>query len=328
MTYQKLVESVPNFSTSDPEVIAAITRAIDQFVDTKVLHVDPDRDYNRTVITFVTTLDLIIEVSVAAITTALEQIDMQYHHGAHPRIGAVDVFPLIPLRQTTYQELIPYSHEIAEIIGNTMQVPVFLYRQSARVPTRHSLTEVRKRQYEGLAEKLKDPDWIPDFGPRRFVPKSGAVVIGVRNFLIAFNVNLGTTDVEIATAIARRIRTSGYIDSEGNRVPGQLHAIQAMGVRMRDKGDFTQVSTNILDFEHGSSMMDVYTACQQFTSIYNTTVTGSELVGLIPQQAINMLQQQYHLSSVEELIAKINLNDLYTFIPEEKILDILVDQYF
>lgn len=323
----KLVECVPNFSTADPVIIEQIVASINHFDGAKVLHTDPDRDYNRTVITLIAEQTVVIDASFAAISKATELIDMRSHHGEHPRIGATDVYPLIPLGDSSFDECIRIAHQLANRVGTELAIPVYCYGMAAFSSDRRLLADIRRAQYEGLQEKLQSEVGKPDYGPAIFVAKTGAAVIGVRSFLIAYNINLKTEDINIARQIARKIRTSGYMDETGNRVPGKLSGIQAMGVSLSrpNRGRFTQVSTNVLDFFHSDSLHDVYEAVK--TEAGTELVTGSEIVGLVPLVCLEKSMSFYNVTTVEEVIEQLGLHDLYIFDPDIKILDRHLDKW-
>jgi glutamate formiminotransferase/formiminotetrahydrofolate cyclodeaminase len=207
-----IIECVPNFSEGrDEQIIRRIAESISRVNGVKMLLVEAGADANRTVMTFVGLPDAVAEAAYASIATAAELIDMRRHHGIHPRIGATDVCPFVPLANTSIEACVCLSHKVGKRVGEALDIPVFLYEYAAKRPERHLLASIRAGQYEGLPQKLSDPHWQPDYGPARFNPKSGATVIGARDILIAFNVNLNTPDVRIAKEIAGIIRESGQL---------------------------------------------------------------------------------------------------------------------
>ena len=242
----RIVECVPNFSEGrNIRVINAIAGAISAVAGVKFISAEPDKDYNRTVVTFVGEPGAVLEGAFQGTRKAAELIDMTDHQGEHPRIGATDVVPFVPVAGVTMEDCVRLAKEFGARVGTELQIPVYLYEEAATKPERRNLANIRKGEYEGLAEKLADPEWEPDFGPAVFNATSGATVAGARMFLIAYNVNLDTSDVKIASEIALRIRESGRVkkDARGNPVlddggkkitiPGSLRAVKAMGVSLK-----------------------------------------------------------------------------------------------
>ncbi|MFZ1297279.1 MAG: glutamate formimidoyltransferase, partial [Saprospiraceae bacterium] len=206
----KIIECVPNFSEGqDEKLIEALSKAIEHTEGVRLLHVDPGKSTNRTVVTFAGNPDAVIEAAFQAIKLASELIDMRFHKGEHPRMGATDVCPLIPISGISMEETVAYSKKLAARVGSELSIPVYLYENSATHPSRNNLADIRSGEYEGLEEKMKNPDWQPDYGPKSFNPKSGATVIGARDFLIAYNVNLNTKSTKLANEIAFDIRENG-----------------------------------------------------------------------------------------------------------------------
>jgi len=284
-----LVECVPNFSEGrDREKIGAIAEAIRSVPDVSLLDVDPGFDTNRTVYTFVGSPEAVKTAALEAARAAHEVIDMKAHRGAHPRIGALDVCPFVPVSGVSMDECVRLSKEFGKELAEAFEVPVFLYEKSASRPERQSLADIRAGEYEGLADKLADPSWQPDYGPARFDARWGATVTGAREFLIAYNINLNTKDKKLAHDIALSIREAGRSirDAEGNTVktPGRLRSVRAIGWYM-NAYQCAQVSINLLNF-HETPLYSVFDAVKEEAEARGLYVTGSELIGLIPLEAI------------------------------------------
>ncbi|MFX1282686.1 MAG: glutamate formimidoyltransferase [Promethearchaeota archaeon] len=330
----RIIECVPNFSTSDPAVIKAITDAIKAVRDIKLLNVDPDVDYNRVVITFVGTPESVGEAAFQGIAKATDLIDMRKHKGEHPRIGAADVCPFVPVKGVTDDECIQIAHQTAKRISNELKVPTYLYAKAATTKERVRLPDIRKGEYEGLREKIVDPKWKPDFGEPVFNERSGAYVIGARDFLIAYNVNIGSEDVEIATEIGRTVRESGWwVEKDGQKVrePGLFKGIQGMGVTLeRPDRKLTQVSMNVMNYRGLTKPHEVFEEIKRLATEKGAKVTGSEIVGLIPLEAILMAGKYYAPDEEEEdslikiAIANLGLSDLDEFIPDQKIIELMI----
>ncbi len=330
----KIIECVPNFSTSDPTVIKAITDAIEAIYDIKLLNVDPDVDYNRVVITFVGTPESVGEAAFQGIVKATDLIDMKEHKGEHPRIGATDVCPFVPIKGVTDEECIQIARQLAEKVANELKVPTYLYAKAATSEERVRLPNIRKGEYEGLREKIVDPKWKPDFGEPIFNERSGAYVIGARDFLIAYNVNIDSEDVEIATAIGRTVRESGWwVEKDGQKVrePGLFEGIQGMGVTLeRPDRKLTQVSMNVMNYRELTKPHEVFEEIKRLAAEKGVSVTGSEIVGLIPLEAILMTGKYYATNEEDEgqlikiAIDNLGLSDLDEFIPEQKIIELMI----
>ena len=272
---KKLVESVPNISEGrDKDVIEEIVNEFKKFKNIKILEVSSDESHNRTVVTIVGNVDDVVEGLFYFTKKAVELIDLNKHKGEHPRIGAVDVIPLIPISGITKNELNNYVKILGERIWNELNVPVYFYADSATNEERKKLPNIRKGEFEGLVEKMKDPNWHPDIGNPNPHPTAGANVIGVREFLIAYNINLATADVSIAEKIAKSIRESS----------GGLMYLQARGFYLEDK-NCAQVSMNILNFKK-LPLYRVYEIVKMEAEKYGTYIKESELVGLIPLKAV------------------------------------------
>jgi glutamate formiminotransferase / formiminotetrahydrofolate cyclodeaminase len=292
-----MLECVPNFSEGrDLVKINAIAAEIKKIKDVKLLHIDTSYDANRTVMTFAGSPEAVVEAAFQAVKKAAELIDMRNHRGVHPRFGATDVLPLVPVSGITMEETVVYARKLGERIGNELGIHVYCYEYAAFIEKRRNLANCRVGEYENLPRKLADPEWKPDFGPVEFNAKSGAVAVGARNFLIAYNVNLATDDVNIAKAIAADIRESGKwievrpLAETGEEpsipkkihVPGTFKGLKAIGWYLPEIGR-VQVSTNITDM-HQAPVHLVFEAIRQKALQYGTWVTGSEIIGLVPLQ--------------------------------------------
>lgn len=297
MTENAVVECVPNFSEGrDRKKIDAIADAIRAIPGAKLLDIDPGADTNRTVYTFVGSPSAIVEAALAGARAASALIDMRFHSGAHPRIGALDVCPFVPVSGITMEECAELARTFGKRLSEELSVPVYLYEKAASKASRVSLASVRSGEYEGLEAKLMDPEWIPDFGPARFDPRWGATVTGAREFLIAYNVNLNTKDKRLAQDIALSIREGGRLaknpdgsvalDPAGNplRLPGRLKAVRAIGWYI-EQYRCAQVSVNLLDYGT-TPLYEVFETIREEADKRGLFVTGSELIGLIPRKAL------------------------------------------
>lgn len=283
----KWLEAVPNFSEGrDDHIIWSIRTAILSVKGVYVLHIDKSIDANRTVITFAGPAEMVIEAAFLAIKIATQLIDMQKHKGIHPRQGAVDVFPLIPMGETTMEEAIAFSQQLGEQVAKELNIPVYLYEKSATENHRKRLEQIRKGAYEGIAEKIILPEWKPDFGAAIFNEKSGNIIIGARNFLLAYNVNLQTNDVNIAKKIAAIIRESGKNDQTG-----MLKNVKAIGWWVADFG-CCQVSTNITNYIETPIHL-VFETIKNEALKMGISTKGSELIGLIPEDALQAAANYY-----------------------------------
>jgi glutamate formiminotransferase / formiminotetrahydrofolate cyclodeaminase len=294
---ERIVECVPNFSEGrDPGIIDAIARSISSTPGAFLLGVDPGADANRTVYTFAGGPEAVLAAALAAARAARELIDMSRHSGEHPRMGALDVCPFVPVSGVSMEDCVALSKSFGEELAGELGVPVYLYERSASRPGRRSLAAVRSGGYEGLAARLASPEWAPDFGPASFVPSWGATAAGAREFLIAYNVNLDTRDAGIAREIAARVRESGraarggdgkaVADAEGRtvRIPGLLKAVRAIGWYMEGYGR-AQVSMNLLDYRR-TGLREAYEVVASEAAKLGRRATGSELVGLAPLAAV------------------------------------------
>ena len=340
----KIVECVPNFSEGrDMAVIEAIAGAIRSVEGVKLLDVDPGADFNRTVFTFVGEPDTVLEAAFQAAKVGTRLIDMTEHKGEHARMGALDVCPFIPIKGVTYDDCTELAKRFGSRYWEELGIPSFLYARSAQSPDRVRLPDIRKGEYEALFEKFKDPGFKPDFGDPVFVPKSGTTGTGTRNLLLAYNVNLNTNDKTIASKIAGRIRTSGVLKKDENgekiigadgkpeRIAGRFEGVQGGGMMYNE--DIAQISMNLLDFTV-TNMNDVYEAIREEARALGADVTGSEIVGLVPEESLLIagrfyaerdemtIEQKEKL--VELAVERLGLSDLYEFKPDKKVIDYMV----
>ncbi|MCR4410658.1 MAG: glutamate formimidoyltransferase [Candidatus Saccharicenans sp.] len=339
----KIVECVPNFSEGrDRAKIQAIVREIEATPGVKLLDVDPGEATNRTVVTFIGSPESVKEAAFKSIRKAAELIDMSQHKGAHPRIGATDVCPFVPVSGVTMEDCVRLAHELGRRVGEELGIPVYLYEEAATRPDRKNLATIRAGEYEGLADKLRDPNWKPDYGPAVFNPRSGATVIGAREFLIAYNINLNTRDRKIAQEIASHLRESGRPkkDKKGNivydkngqpvKVPGKFKAVKAVGWYIDEYG-IAQISINFTNYKITPPHIVFDEACRLAEKL-GVRVTGSELVGLIPLEALLMagrhyLEKQGKSPGVPEkelvriAVRSLGLSDIVPFDPAKKIIE-------
>lgn len=318
----QILECVPNFSEGqNVKVIESLSNIISSVENVKLLDIDAGFHANRTVFTFAGEPKAVIEAAFLAIKEASEKIDMRTHKGTHPRIGACDVCPLIPIAGLNMAEAIEYSNLLAKRIAAELDIPVYLYENSSQKPERKNLAWIRQGEYENLEEKIKKADFVPDFGKPMFNPKSGICTVGARSFLIAYNVNLATKDVAVAKKIAALVREK----SENG-----LQKVKAIGWYI-EEFDRVQVSTNITDYTV-TSVFTVFEAIKKLANEFNTSVTGSELVGMIPlealrqsgEQAMNLSHQNQTKTPKELAIFGanyLNLNEVKPFIAEEKVIE-------
>jgi len=332
-TDKKIVECVPNFSEGqNADIVDKIASSVQSTQNVKLLNVEPDRDYNRTVITFAGEPSCVKEAAFKAISAASELIDMSRQKGEHPRIGATDVCPIIPVANVTKDECVNLSNELGKDVGEKLGIPVYLYEDAARSAERKNLENIRKGEYEGLEQKLKD--WIPDYGPTEYndkVRKSGATVIGSRFFLIAYNVHLNTRDVSIANEIAKKVRESGsmIMDESGKkkRVPGILKYVKAIRVELNES-NITQVSLNLTNYK-ATSIHKVFETIKTQAKVYGIEATGSEVIGLVPKEALIETGAFYTGNNsednlIEAAIEHLGLSQLNKFKPEKKIIENLL----
>lgn len=341
-----LIECVPNFSEGrDLDVIRQISARIESVEGATLLHLDPGKATNRTVVTFAGSPDAVVEAAFRAIAGAAELIDMRHHHGEHPRMGATDVCPLIPISGISMEETAELARKLGERVGRELGIPVYLYEAAQPNLARKDLALIRAGEYEGLPRKVLDPAWKPDFGPAAFNPKSGATVIGARDFLVAFNVNLNTTSPRRANAVAFDLRESGRPKREGNpltgklvtdaagqpvMIPGSLKAVKAIGWYIPEYG-IAQVSMNLTNLKVTPLHLAFDEACR-CAEARGLRVTGSELVGLIPRSALleagrYYLRKQHRSVGVAEpellkiAVRSLGLDEMAPFNPEERVIE-------
>ncbi|MGD0583366.1 MAG: glutamate formimidoyltransferase [Bacteroidales bacterium] len=346
---KKIIECVPNFSEGkDMDIIRQITDVIESVSGVKLLDVDPGKDTNRTVVTFVGTPEEVCEAAFRSVRKASEIIDMTKHHGEHPRMGATDVVPLIPVSGITMEETVEYARSLGRRIGEELRIPVYCYENAAFEEKRRNLASCRAGEYEGLKKKLSDPAWKPDFGPAAFNERTGATAVGARDFLVAFNVNLNTTSIRRANAIAYDVREKGRPMREGDPVngkivkdekgeqvmiPGSLKSVKAIGWFIEEYG-IAQISMNLTNISVTPVHIAFDEVCRKAEE-RGVRVTGSELVGLIPLKAMldagkYFLKKQERSLGVpdEELIRiairSMGLNDIHQFRSEEKIIEFVM----
>jgi glutamate formiminotransferase/formiminotetrahydrofolate cyclodeaminase len=339
----RLVECVPNFSEGrDLAKINKITKEIETTPEVKLLDVDPGDSTNRTVVTFIGTPQAVKEAAFKAIKKASEVLDMSKHSGAHSRIGATDVCPFVPVTGVAMDECVQLAKDLGRRVGQELGIPVYLYEEAAQKPDRKNLATIRRGQYEGLEEKLKDPDWAPDYGEPKFNAKAGATVIGAREFLIAYNINLNTTDQALARHIASKLRERGRAKREKDgkiirdengkaiEIPGKFKEVKAVGWYVEDYG-IAQISINLTNYKISPPHLVFDEAIKEAEQI-GLRVTGSELVGLIPKEAMLMagrhyLNKQGESTEIpeEELIRtavrSLGLNDVTPFDKQKKIIE-------
>ncbi|MGH2567235.1 MAG: glutamate formimidoyltransferase, partial [Bacteroidota bacterium] len=324
------------------KIIEAIADSIRNVGGVRLLSVEPDKDYNRSVVTFVGEPAGVVEAAFRSTKAATELIDMSKHRGEHPRLGATDVVPFVPISGVTMTDCVQLAHLYGKRVASEIKIPIYLYEYAAQTPERRNLANIRKGEYEGLAEKLKDPNWKPDFGPPVFNEKSGATVAGARKFLIAYNVNLNTPDSSLAHEIALRIRESGRPkkDESGNVVknekgekviiPGSLQAVKAMGVLL-ERLNIAQVSINLVDFEITPPHV-AFEEVRKEAQTLGIDATGSEIVGLTPLKALLMAGEFYvqrkglgEKQTEEDLVRLavegLGLSQLEPFNPKKKVID-------
>ena len=278
----QIMETVPNFSEGrNQETIELIAECFNGMEDVKLLDYSADADHNRSVFTAVGEPGALCDAVIKAAGIALERIDLTQHRGQHPRMGCVDVIPFIPVRNCTLQDADAAAREVGKALGDRYGLPVFLYERSATLPNRENLSDIRKGEFEGMPKKMKDPEWKPDFGPDTVHPTGGVTAVGARMPLIAFNVNLGTDNLEIAKSIAKLVRHSS----------GGFRGIKAMGVMLRER-NLAQVSMNVTDYTQ-TSLYRVLETIRMEAARYGVSVVGSEIVGLSPLKALMDCAEYY-----------------------------------
>ncbi len=343
---KQLIECVPNFSEGvDMDVIRRITDQLESVDGVKLLDVDPGKATNRTVVTFVGSPEQVVEAAFQAVKMASEIIDMSRHSGEHPRFGATDVCPLVPVAGISMEETVVYAHQLAEKIGKELGIPVYCYENAALSEERKNLALVRSGEYEGLKEKLVDPEWKPDFGPAKFIPRTGAIAVGARDFLVAYNINLNTTSTRRANAIAFDVRERGRTKREGDplsgkivkdalgkpvMIPGSLKEVKAIGWYIEEYG-VAQISMNLTNISITPVHVAFDEVCKK-ADARGIRVTGSELVGLVPLNAMleagrYFLKKQKRSSGVADselikiAVKSMGLDELGPFDPNEKIIE-------
>ncbi len=348
---KRIIECVPNFSEGrEMEVIRLITEVIEKSAGIKLLNVDPGFATNRTVVTFAGEPEAVVEAAFQAIKKAAELIDMRHHAGEHPRFGATDVCPLVPVSGISMGETVEYARALAKRVGEELQIPVYCYEFAAFETKRQSLANCRSGEYEGLPSKIVSNEWKPDFGPATFNAKSGAVAIGARNFLVAYNINLNTTSVRRANSIAFDVREAGRILREGDpftgkivnddkgepvRIPGTLKKVRAIGWYIKEYR-MAQISMNLTDI----TVTPIHVAFDEVSdraADRGIRVTGSELIGVVPLQCLldagkYFLHKQRRSSGIpdEEIIEmavrSLGLNELAPFDPKKRIIEYLLKE--
>lgn len=347
----QIIECVPNFSEGrDMELIRQITERIEAVDGVKLLDVDPGKATNRTVVTFVGAPEAVMEAAFQAVRLASEIIDMTKQRGEHPRFGATDVCPLVPVSGISMEETVKYARQLAARIGEEVGIPVYCYENAAFSEIRQNLANVRSGEYEGLKDKLADPEWKPDYGPASFIPRTGALAVGARDFLVAYNINLNTTSTRRANSVAFDVRERGRVKREGNpitgkivkdakgnpvMIPGTLKAVKAIGWYIEEYG-VAQISMNLTNI----SITPVHLAFDEVSRSAESRgmrVTGSELVGLVPLAAMldagrYFLKKQKRSLGVSDrelikiAVRSMGLDELGPFLPEDKIIEYRLKQ--
>ena len=351
---KKLIECVPNISEGrDKEKIELISKVVEKVEGVKLLNVDPGNATNRTVITFIGEPQNVIDAAFLLVKTAQENIDMSTHKGEHPRMGATDVCPLVPISNISMQETVEWAQKLAKKIGNELGIPVYCYEEAATKPERKNLANCRSGEYEAMSKKIETKEWKPDYGPDKFnetVKKSGVTAVGARDFLIAYNVNLNTTSTRRANSIAFDIREAGRIKREGGKLDGKIIK-DKKGNPLREPGMFksvkgigwfikeykiAQISYNLTDINVSPLHLVFDKTCEQATK-KGIRVTGSELIGLVPKKVLidageYFLNKQKRSLGVPEseiiniAVKSLGLDDLFDFNPKERIIEYLIEE--
>jgi len=346
MNQQALIECVPNFSEGrDPAVIRQITDEIEKVEGAKLLDVDPGKATNRTVVTFVGSPEAVVEAAFQAIKKASELIDMSKHEGEHPRMGATDVCPLVPISNISMEETAEWAHKLAQRAGEELGIPIYMYENAATKEAWRNLATVRSGEYEALPDKLGTDDWKPDYGPNAFNAQSGATAVGARDFLIAYNINLNTTSTRRANSVAFDVREKGRVKREGGKVsgdvlkdetgeplrePGTCKAVKGIGWYIEEYG-IAQISMNLTDIRE-TPLHVAFEECRKSANRRGLRVTGSELVGLVPLKVMldagrYFLKQQRRSLGVSEAeiikiaVKSLGLDELGPFDPQQKIIE-------
>jgi glutamate formiminotransferase len=347
---QELIECVPNFSEGrDQNIIRQITDAIRSVDGVSLLDVDPGASTNRTVVTFVGNPEAAVEAAFRAIEKAAELIDMRKHKGAHPRMGATDVCPFIPVSNVSWEDAIDCANRLGKRVGEELKIPVYLYERAAKNNARSNLSVIRAGEYEGFFEKIKQPEWKPDYGPAVFNEKAGGTVIGVRDFLVAYNVNLNTKSVRRANSVAFDVREQGRVktkdgtpwgkpvlDANGEpvRIPGMLKHVKAIGWFVEEYG-IAQVSMNLTNIEE-TPLHTAFDACVESATKRGLRVTGSEIVGMVPKKCLvdagrYFLRKQQWSEGISEkeliemAIRSMGLGELKPFDPKAKVIELKIE---
>ena len=351
---KKLIECVPNISEGrDKEKIELISKVVEKVEGVKLLNVDPGNATNRTVITFIGEPQNVIDAAFLLVKTAQENIDMSTHKGEHPRMGATDVCPLVPISNITMQETVEWAQKLAKKIGNELGIPVYCYEEAATKPERKNLANCRSGEYEAMSKKIETKEWKPDYGPDKFnetVKKSGVTAVGARDFLIAYNVNLNTTSTRRANSIAFDIREAGRIKREGGKLdgkiikdkkgnplrePGMFKSVKGIGWFIKEY-NIAQISYNLTDINVSPLHLVFDKTCEQATK-KGIRVTGSELIGLVPKKVLidageYFLNKQKRSLGVPEseiiniAVKSLGLDDLFDFNPKERIIEYLIEE--
>ena len=351
---KKLIECVPNISEGrDKEKIELISKVVEKVEGVKLLNVDPGNATNRTVITFIGEPQNVIDAAFLLIKTAQENIDMSTHKGEHPRMGATDVCPLVPISNITMQETVEWAQKLAKKIGNELGIPVYCYEEAATKPERKNLANCRSGEYEAMSKKIETKEWKPDYGPDKFnetVKKSGVTAVGARDFLIAYNVNLNTTSTRRANSIAFDIREAGRIKREGGKLdgkiikdkkgnplrePGMFKSVKGIGWFIKEY-NIAQISYNLTDINVSPLHLVFDKTCEQATK-KGIRVTGSELIGLVPKKVLidageYFLNKQKRSLGVPEseiiniAVKSLGLDDLFDFNPKKRIIEYLIEE--
>ena len=346
---QKLIECVPNFSEGrDENMIHQITDAIKSTDGVSLLDVDPGATTNRTVVTFVGSPDATVEAAFRGIKKAAELIDMRKHKGAHPRMGATDVCPFIPVSNVSWEEAIECARKLGKRVGEELGIPVYLYEKAAKDESRSNLAVIRSGEYEGFAEKIRKPEWKPDFGPAKLNERAGATVIGAREFLVAYNANLNTKSVRRANSVAFDVREQGrfktedgtpsgkkVLDEKGEpvRVPGMLKHVKAIGWFVKEYG-IAQVSMNLTNIDE-TPLHAAFDACVESAQKRGMRVTGSEIVGMVPNRCLTeagryfLRKQKWSEGAADEelidiAVRSMGLSELKPFDPKEKVIELRI----
>ena len=351
---KKLIECVPNISEGrDKEKIELISKVVEKVEGVKLLNVDPGNATNRTVITFIGEPQNVIDAAFLLVKTAQENIDMSTHKGEHPRMGATDVCPLVPISNITMQETVEWAQKLAKKIGNELGIPVYCYEEAATKPERKNLANCRSGEYEAMSKKIETKEWKPDYGPDKFnetVKKSGVTAVGARDFLIAYNVNLNTTSTRRANSIAFDIREAGRIKREGGKLdgkiikdkkgnplrePGMFKSVKGIGWFIKEY-NIAQISYNLTDINVSPLHLVFDKTCEQATK-KGIRVTGSELIGLVPKKVLidageYFLNKQKRSLGIPEseiiniAVKSLGLDDLFDFNPKERIIEYLIEE--